>query len=383
MLLYIHVPFCVRKCAYCAFHSVAYTPEGLERCVQLIVQDMKGRASQGSGQRAKTLYFGGGTPSLLTPEQVETLFEAAVKFFGLDAGAEITLEANPESVVRPGFLQSIRALGVNRLSLGVQSLHDQTLRVLGRPHDSAQARQAVRAARSSGFDNLSLDLIWGVPGQTPGMWLEDLAAAADLEPDHLSCYGLSLEEGVPLVQAVEKGALTLPDEDDGAQMYMRGAEYLAGRGFLQYEISNFARPGRKSQHNQGYWSGEDYLGFGPSAVSTVGRHRFLAPRGLKQYAAFVAGAADAEEEEFLSPETVRRERIMLALRTAGGFDLNMLPPEAEAELRVALNPLHLSGQVCLEDGHLSLTRSGMLVSNSIIEFVLDLIERPHGNTGKV
>lgn len=382
MLLYIHVPFCVRKCAYCAFHSVAYTPETMERCVQLIVQDMRARAGQSGGKKARTLYFGGGTPSLLASEQVETLLDAAARFYGLDAAAEITLEANPESVTRPGFLQSIRALGVNRLSLGVQSLHDRTLQILGRPHDALQARQAVRAARQSGFENLSLDLIWGVPGQTPALWLKDLAAAADLEPDHLSCYGLSLEEGAPLAQAVEGGTLVLPGEEDGADMYVRGGQYLAGRGFLQYEVSNFARPGKESLHNQGYWNGGDYLGFGPSAVSTVGQRRFTAPRDLQQYAAFVAGAMDAEEE-FLSADTVRREQIMLALRTTSGLDLNMLPQSAAAELREALKPLRLRGQIRLEDGRLSLTRTGMLVSNSIIEFVLDLMDGPHGNTGTV
>ena len=307
---------------------------------------------------------------------METLLDAAAEFYGLDAAAEITLEANPESVIRPGFLHDIRSLGVNRLSLGVQSLDNRTLRILARPHDADQARRAVQMARESGFENLSLDLIWGVPGQTPVLWLEDLAAAADLETDHLSCYGLSLEEGATLASAVRDGTLVLPGEEDGADMYVRGVEYLARRGFLQYEVSNFARPGRESLHNQGYWDGEDYLGFGPSAVSTVGRRRFTAPRGLLPYAAFVSGAVGAEEEEILSGDIVRRERIMLALRTTRGLDLKTLGPDQNAGLRETLESLRASDRIRLEGGRLSLTRTGMLVSDSIIEFVLDRISVP-------
>lgn len=383
MLLYVHVPFCVRKCAYCAFHSTAYDPEAMDRYVQLLLRDMRARAELVDGRAARTLYFGGGTPSLLEPEQVDTLIQAAGKFFGLAGDAEITLEANPESAVRPGFLRDIRGLGVNRISLGVQSLHDGILRVLGRPHDARLARRAVHAVRDSGLDNLSLDFIWGIPGQTPAMWLDDLAAAADMAPEHLSCYGLTLEEGTPLAHSVDRGVLALPDEDAGADMYVRGAEYLAGCGFSQYEVSNFARPGRESRHNRGYWAGEEYLGFGPSAVSTVDGRRWTTPSGLGRYAAFVSGTAGADAEERLSEPIARRERIMLALRTREGLDLKTLASAVEPELRAALEPLRSGGRVRLENGRLSLTRTGMLVSNSIIEFVLDLVEGPHTNTGTV
>lgn len=383
MLLYVHVPFCVRKCAYCAFHSTAYDPEAMDRYVQLLLRDMRARAELVDERAARTLYFGGGTPSLLEPEQVDTLIQAAGKFFGLASDAEITLEANPESAVRPGFLRDIRGLGVNRISLGVQSLHDGILRVLGRPHDARLARRSVHAVRDSGFDNLSLDFIWGIPGQTPATWLDDLAAAADMAPEHLSCYGLTLEEGTPLAHSVDRGVMALPDEDAGADMYVRGAEYLAGCGFSQYEVSNFARPGRESRHNRGYWAGEEYLGFGPSAVSTVDGRRWTAPSGLGRYAAFVSGTAGADAEERLSKTIARRERIMLALRTREGLDLKTLASAVEPELRAALEPLRSGGRVRLENGRLSLTRTGMLVSNSIIEFVLDLVEGPHTNTGTV
>ena len=383
MLLYIHVPFCGRKCAYCAFHSTAYDPEAMDRYVRLVLRDMRARAELVDRRAARTLYFGGGTPSLLEPGQMDALIQAAGKFFGLAGDAEITLEANPESAVRPGFLRDIRRLGVNRISLGVQSLHNGTLRTLGRPHDACLARRAVHAVRDSGFDNLSLDFIWGIPGQTPAMWLDDLAAAADMAPEHLSCYGLTLEEGVSLAHAVERGVMALPDEDTGADMYVRGAEYLAGRGFSQYEVSNFARPERKSRHNRGYWAGEEYLGFGPSAVSTMDSRRWTAPSGLDRYAAFVSGTAGADTEERLSETIARRERIMLALRTREGLDLKTLASAVEPELRTALEPLRSGGRVRLENGRLSLTRTGMLVSNSIIEFVLDLVEGPHTNTGTV
>lgn len=383
MLLYIHVPFCVRKCVYCSFHSVPHSAEALERCVALIVKDMARQAPFAEGRAVRTLYFGGGTPSLLNPGQVEALIQAAVKFYGLSGSAEITLEANPESAARPGFLRDIRKLGVNRVSLGVQSLHDGALRMLGRPHDSRQARRVVEAVRAAGFGNLSLDLIWGVPEQTSDMWLDDLAAATDLEPDHLSCYGLTLEEGTLLAHAVQRGLLPAPDEDAGADMYVRGAEYLADRGFAQYEVSNFSRPGRESLHNRGYWAGEEYFGFGPSAVSTARGRRWTAPACLERYAAFVCGTAGPDAGECLTEAVIRRERIMLALRTGEGLDLKTLAPAVEAELRAALEPLRSGGRIRLDNGRLSLTSTGMLVSNSIIEFVLDLAERPHGNTGTV
>lgn len=213
MLLYVHVPFCVRKCGYCAFHSGPFSAPEAERYVELVLRELDGRGKALGRCAVETVYIGGGTPSLLTPAQIGAILEGAAARFDLEAGAEITLEANPESALKTGFLAAVRSLGVNRLSLGVQSLRDDLLAMLGRSHDAARARRAARAAREAGFANLSLDMIWGLPGQDVSAWLADLAGIVALAPEHVSCYGLSLEEGAPLAESVNAGRLFLPDEE--------------------------------------------------------------------------------------------------------------------------------------------------------------------------
>ena len=383
MLLYVHVPFCVRKCGYCAFHSGPFSPEAATFYVREVLREMAEWGRTLGRVRIETVYFGGGTPSLLEPEQIGALLQAAGKCFALSPDAEITLEANPDSVLRPGFLDSLRGLGVNRLSLGVQSLRDDALAMLGRPHDGAQARRAVRAARQAGFSNLSLDLIWGLPGQTPVAWLEDLRAVVELAPEHVSCYGLSLEEGTPLARRVEQGELVLPDEECGVRMYLDGSEYLESAGYAHYEISNYARPGRESRHNTGYWEGREYLGLGPAAVSTIEGRRWSNPAGLAEYAAQVASGQERPGEEVLSARTRLEEMVMLSLRTSKGLDLEKFKATTEAEFpwrHPAVEQLRSSGLACLRAGHLQLTRKGMLVSNSAIEMVLGILDRMHADT---
>jgi len=378
MLLYVHVPFCVSKCGYCAFHSGPFSLSGADLFSELALRELKQWGRTLGRVPVETVYFGGGTPSLLAPEQIGRLLEAAADVFDLDSAAEITLEANPESALKAGFLRNVRQLGVNRLSLGVQSLRDELLAMLGRPHDSAQARAAVLAAREAGFANLSLDLIWGLPGQDAGMWLEDLAAAAGLEPEHLSCYGLSLEDGAPLAEKVRSGLLRMPDEEEGARMYLDGSAFLESQGFVQYEISNYSRPGRESRHNQGYWDGRDYLGLGPSAVSTLGDRRWSNPVGLPEYARAIEAGGEPEEVETLSAETRRQEMVMLALRTSRGLDLEKFMAATGMEFPrrdPAVEQLRSSGLVRLGPGHLQLTCKGMLVSNSVIELVLGILDR--------
>lgn len=383
MLLYVHVPFCVRKCGYCAFHSGPFSEEAAALYVQHVLQEMAGWAVIQGRVPVESVYFGGGTPSLLEPAQIGALLEAAGTCFELIAGAEITLEANPDSVLKPGFLGSVRGFGVNRLSLGVQSLQDDLLAMLGRPHDSAQARLAVHAARAAGFSNLSLDLIWGLPGQTCDRWLNDLAAAVELSPEHLSCYGLSLEDGTALTRKVEEGALTLPDEETGARMYMDGSEFLQSNGYVHYEISNYARPGRESRHNLGYWTGAEYLGLGPAAVSTIKDRRWSNPAAFDEYAGVVAEGIERNEIEVLSARTRLQEMVMLTLRTGAGLDLEKFKATTGTEFpwrHPAVEQLRSSGLVRLRAGHLQLTRKGMLVSNSIIEMVLGILDRMHAET---
>ena len=385
MLLYVHVPFCVRRCGYCAFHSGPFSETDAARYTALVLRELDGWSRVLGRAPLETVYFGGGTPSLLAPEQVGAILDAAARSFDLIPGAEITLEANPESALRPGFLEGIRGLGVNRLSLGVQSLQDGLLAMLGRPHDAAQARQAVHAARAAGFSNLSLDMIWGLPGQNAALWLQDLAGVVGLAPGHVSCYGLSLEEGAPLARAVDQGRLTPPDDEEGARMYLEGSAYLESEGFGHYEISNYARPGRESRHNQGYWTGRDYLGLGPAAVSTLKGRRWTNPAGLDDYARAVAAGNGRDEEEVLTAETRRQEMVMLALRTRDGLDLEKFMAATGREFPrrdPAVERLRSSGLVRLGAGRLQLTREGMLVSNSVIEMVLGVLDRMSATTAQ-
>ena len=383
MLLYVHVPFCVRKCGYCAFHSGPFSAEGVRRYVELVLREMEVWGRTLGRVAVDTVYFGGGTPSLLEPGQIGALLQAVGTRFDLGAHAEITLEANPDSALRPGFLEAVRGLGVNRLSLGVQSLRDDLLAMLGRPHDAAQARLAVAAARNAGFSNLSLDLIWGLPGQTLGRWLDDLAAAAALSPEHLSCYGLSLEPGTALARRAERGELELPDEEVLARMYLDGSRYLEAQGYAHYEISSHALEGRESRHNQGYWAGRDYLGLGPAAVSTIGDRRWSNPAALRDYAAVADGDGVPEEMEELSAHTRRQEMVMLALRTRAGLDLEKFKATTGTEFpwrHPAVERLRSSGLVRHREGRLQLTREGMLVSDSVIEMALAILDRMPADT---
>jgi len=385
MLLYIHVPFCVRKCGYCAFHSGPFSPAAAEEYLDCVLREMDGWGRTLGRVAVETVYLGGGTPSLLTPGQVGAILDSAARIFRLEEGTEITLEANPESALKSGFLTAVRGAGVNRLSLGVQSLRDDLLARLGRPHDSAQARRAADAARAAGFSNLSLDMIWGLPGQDVAMWLEDLAGIVGLAPEHVSCYGLSLEEGAPLAEAVRAGLAVLPGEEEAARMYLEGSAYLESEGYGHYEISNYARPGRESRHNRGYWCGRDYLGLGPAAVSTLGGRRWANPSGLADYALVAAAGGARDEVEVLSDGTRRQEMVMLALRTRDGLDLEKFMAATGRKFPrrdPAVEQLCSSGLVRLGAGRLQLTREGMLVSNSVIELVLDIVDRMHATTAQ-
>lgn len=316
---------------------------------------------------APTLFFGGGTPSLLGAEALGRILVALRAAFGLAEGAEITLEANPDSA-SPEFLAAARRLGVNRLSLGVQSLDDARLRGLGRVHDARQALDAAKVARKAGFDNLGLDLIFGLPGQSVAAWLDTLRRALDLAPEHLSCYGLSVEPGTALAR--DKAALAaLPGEDAQAEMFLQGAELLEAAGFRHYEISNFARPGRECRHNLACWQGRDCLAFGPAAASTLGSRRLVNPPDLEAWAALVRQGGQPEAEE-LDADVQAREALMLALRTAHGLDLAAhrarFGVDVALERAGLLAELGRAGLARLEHGRLRLTRQGLLVSSSVI-----------------
>ena len=269
--LYVHVPFCRSKCAYCDFNSYA----GQEGLIPAYVDALLREAAAWSeaAETLDTVYLGGGTPSLLPLSQMERLMTGLHGSFTFAADAEVSLEANPESVDLPN-LRGLRELGFNRLSIGVQSFDDRELRFLGRVHDTATAEAAYAAARQAGFANVSLDLIFGLPGQRPAQWRRSLEKALTLEPEHLSLYALTVEEETPLATRIAAGESRAPDEDAQAEMYAWSEEALALAGYEHYEISNWARPGRRCRHNLTYWQSDPYLGLGAGAHSYLGGCRF-------------------------------------------------------------------------------------------------------------
>lgn len=319
--LYLHIPFCQRKCPYCDFFSLEREEVALAGYPELLQRHLTWAAEHGWGKPLSTVYFGGGTPSLLPPAAVGALLAAVDRHFGLTADVEITLEANPGTVT-PASLAGYRAAGVNRLSLGLQSLDPGQLAGLGRLHDAEQGRQALAGARRAGFANLSVDLIFALPGQTPADLCGELDRYLALAPEHLSCYGLTAEPGTPLQSRVQAGALHLPDGEGYAEAFLLLHERLGAAGYGHYEIANYARPGRECRHNLGYWARRAYLGIGAGAHSFRADgwgERWAVPADLADYATALAEAREpAECLETFDRAGAMSEVLYLGLRTAAG-----------------------------------------------------------------
>ena len=371
--LYIHIPFCRSKCAYCDFYSLAGAEERMDDYCRALERHLAEVAPQAECHKADTVYFGGGTPSYLGAERLCRLLGSIRKLYKVDKHAEITLEANPDSATDRKTLKRLRKAGFNRLSLGVQSMDDALLQTIGRIHTRQQVQEAVAAARKAGFKNLSLDLIYGLPGQTMEGWEKTLSDAVGLHPEHLSCYGLKLEEGTPLYR--RQGELTFPDEDMQADMYLYAVEFLKQCGYEQYEISNFAKPGFASRHNLKYWLMQEYAGFGPGAHSDFGNVRYGYARDLERY---LKGELVLQESETVDTDEREREYLMLRLRTVQGVD----PREFEYRFRQRFAPLAALLQQCAREGLAEqdeigwhLTAKGFLVSNRIIGLLQDELAR--------
>jgi oxygen-independent coproporphyrinogen-3 oxidase len=368
--VYVHVPFCRAKCRYCAFYSVPLDAALVEDYAAALGREIRFYGRRHPGARIETLYFGGGTPSLLPPWALSRIMGELRKAFRFDPGLEFTFEANPDSALDGAFLKQLLGYGVSRLSLGVQSLADETLFVLGRPHDAATARAAYFAARQAGFANVGLDFLWGLPGQRLSQWLATLKAAVRLSPEHLSCYGLTLEPDTPLADMAASGQLVQPPDAEQAEMFVRGAQYLESEGYLHYEISNFARMGYVSRHNSGYWEGRDYLGLGPAAVSTMAGRRFENPRDIARYVAISRKGAFGAQARVLTADERVREMVMLSLRTTKGLDLAAYRARAGRDFlkdnAALVQALRQNELVRLSAGHLRLTKNGLLVSNVIL-----------------
>ena len=361
--LYVHIPLCVRKCNYCDFCSYPLTDASWrERYVDLLCEEIKGY--KGKDYSADTVFFGGGTPSLLSGPKLKRIMSSLRESFHIKDCAEITLEANPGAVTEEGIEDYISA-GVNRISLGLQSIHENELENLGRIHSYTDFLKTFKLAREAGINNINVDLMYGIPNQTAASFSETLDALCELSPEHLSVYGLILEEGTPFYGA--RGSLNLPSADSECDMYELACKKLTSAGYNHYEISNYSRDGRASRHNLKYWRGEEYIGFGVSAYSYLGGVRFGNPRDIDLY---LEGDRFGDVEKVDSPELLREEYIMLRLRLSEGFSLEEYRERFDRDFLFEnmnmVKRLTEAGLAHVFNGRFSLTERGLYVSNSII-----------------
>ncbi|WP_297739725.1 radical SAM family heme chaperone HemW [uncultured Tessaracoccus sp.] len=366
--LYVHVPFCKSRCGYCDFNTYTAAELGAMSPNAYL---FAARAELNLARRVlgpqvvRTVFFGGGTPTMLPPGELVGLLDAIRERFPIAADAEITTEANPESV-DPSYFQALRDGGFTRISLGYQSSVPHVLRVLDRQHSPGRGLDAAHWASEAGFEHVSLDLIYGTPGESLDDWRRSLDAVADTPVDHVSAYSLIVEEGTRLALRVRKGELAMPDEDDLADKYMIADEFLTARGFHNYETSNWALPGGECRHNIAYWKGANWWGIGPGAHSHVGGVRFWNRKHPRAYAdALAAGKSPAQGREVLTAEDRRVERVLLELRLADGLPLSVLTPSERARIP----SMAARGLVDVVDGRLIVRRR--LLADGIIRDLLD------------
>ncbi len=373
--LYIHIPFCRRRCNYCDFTVRVGVEEHWPEYVEAVVRELQGWSPWLQARSLHSVYFGGGTPSLIGQERIGTILNCVRSNFRLERNAEITVEANPETLSEM-LLQQFRQAGVNRISIGVQSFHPEHLQCLNRQHDAETVRRAVEWTTRAGIDNLSLDLIYGIPGQTLEDWQEDVESALALGPQHLSTYELTLEPHTPLGQKVQAGEVSLPAEEEVIAMYEWTGQYLPEQGFEHYEISNFALPGRYCVHNLSTWKRGEYLGVGLAAHSHVSGCRFRGTKSLESYLSLPSNGSTDEppgyyDLRYLTPLEKWSEALILGLRTSAGVCLR----EIEQQIGMRLPPSMFQAlKRHIESGLLERTRrclrltpKGRLLSDSVFE----------------
>lgn len=371
--VYLHIPFCKSRCSYCDFATdVLREPRSVDRYVDALASEIERFHSKNAHRVGiDTIYLGGGTPSLLEPGQVARVLGAVRRAFDLSNGAEITLEMNPATVSAES-LAGYRAVGVNRASFGVQTFNDRDLKLLARGHDANDARETYRLLREAGFENISFDLIAGLPGQALDDWERNLSEALAMGPEHLSLYLLEIHQGTPLAEQLRSGRRPMPDEDTAAEMYETLLDRTAATGYEQYEISNFARPGFESRHNTKYWRLDAVYGFGVSAHSFDGSERYWNVRDTAAYVRMIEGSRSAE----VGRENIDRasEFVFLGLRLNQGIRLDEYCKRFGKDLResygIEIERLSAAGLVEVAGDRLNLTRRGMLFSNEVFaEFV--------------
>ena len=369
MVLYIHVPFCVKKCAYCDFLSFPADEGTKRRYVEKLMEEMRTMGAVCRDNTVSTVFVGGGTPSILKGEWMEELFSVLRENFSLEPDAEISMEANPGTVTKEKLF-SYRRAGINRLSFGLQSAKERELSALGRIHSFEDFLESFRAARECGFENINVDLMSALPGQTADSWMETLKRTAELSPEHISAYSLIVEEGTPFYEAYgsEAGRKLLPDEETEREMYHRTKAFLRECGYERYEISNYAKPGFACLHNIGYWTGVPYLGLGLGAASYLNGKRFSGHGDMETYLASAAGTYENEVQ--LTKKDMEEEFFFLGLRLTKGVSLaefkERFGEDAAAVYPGVMERFVKEGAANLSDGRFFLTDYGMDVSNYVM-----------------
>lgn len=372
MGIYIHIPFCASKCSYCDFYSLAGCEKQMDKYQQALLRHIEESAPALDPYYIDTVYFGGGTPSYYGARRICEIFNALKNSAKVLKTAEVTVEMNPDSVTAQD-LTYLKNEGVNRASLGMQSANDDILKLIGRRHTGRQTEAAYKALRAAGFDNISLDLIYGLPSQSRNDWAESLSRAIAMQPQHLSCYGLKVEDGTPICKY--RGSALLPTDDDQADMYLYMTETLEHYGYRQYEISNFSLPGRESKHNLKYWTLQDYMGFGPGAHSCVDGVRYSYRRDLGEYIAGIMNNGEIlDEYEKIDKEAKAAEYIMLGMRTTRGIsrdEYQTLYRSSFDGMEYLLGEYEKRGWAKKAEDRWRFTSSGFLLSNPLIATLLE------------
>lgn len=378
--IYLHIPFCEKKCIYCDFYSIE-SLSSMEKFLRCLTIEIDLYAPYGrSGVTFDTIYFGGGTPSLLSPQSIDQILDGLHRNFRILSTAEVTLETNPGTVDLEK-LKDFRNLGINRLSVGIQAFHDDELKFLSRIHSAEDAKECIKFAEKAGFENVSLDLIFALPGQSLRRWKENVSTAVSLSPQHISAYSLIIEDGTPLARMVEDGKIQPAPEELETEMYAFTMEYLAAEGFEHYEVSNYAKPGYRSKHNSLYWNHDNYLGFGPSSHSFWSGNPLAKPTrwwnaaSIGRYCEKLSrGVSPAEGEELLERGDLLTEEIFLGLRS-GGINVHKLLVEYGVDLferyPEKLDRFRRDHLLTLERETLRLTPKGFLLCDAL---ALELVE---------
>ncbi len=369
--IYIHIPFCTKKCHYCSFNSVENQQRLIEPYISALLKEIEGRSSDVKQYKAKSIYIGGGTPTILKASHLNMILDGCRRHFSLQRNIEITIEANPKTVDDNKLLE-LKSAGFNRISIGIQSFNDEELKLLGRQHNSDDGIYAFMSARDADFDNIGIDLIYGIPNQKIEDWENTLNKAIKLEPEHISIYSLSIENGTLFDKYTTENKILPLSDDEAADMYNTAYTKLKQEGYIPYEISNFSKPGYFSKHNQIYWNNEEYIGIGAGAYSYINKKRLWNVSDIKKYIEKNGKAIEGQED--LKTAQILAETIMVRLRTIDGIDIcrlnSMFKIDFLKQYKEKISKLTAAGLIEIADNHLRLTRKGILLMNEVaVEFV--------------